>query len=149
MASFNDDYLCNDQQEQTFKSLCLVTSTGTVIKRLADVKGNELHAFIEDTTRPRKFDNRGLLYHNGKFPVGFGIIEWTVAPDRKDSSNDWVPQALMRKAQETPIYIATNYIVTKKQGVNAIIKRLKEVGIKVKAQGEINVLFAYYDIRYY
>lgn len=138
MASYYDDYFYDERQKQTFKSLCFVeANAGSVIKRLADVEADELRPFHVDKNRPRKFDNRGLLYHDNIFPEGsLGIIDWTVAPKKDDPDNDFVFQPI-REAQETPILICPTPSTSDLEEVK---ERLKD-GVRVNAKGKIRALF--------
>lgn len=138
MASYYDDYFYDERQKQTFKSLCFVeANAGSVIKRLADVEADELRPFHVDKNRPRKFDNRGLLYHDNIFPEGFlGIIDWTVAPKKDDPDNDFVFQPI-REAQETPILI---WPTPSTSDLEEVKERLKD-GVRVNAKGKIRTLF--------
>ena len=138
MASYYDDYFYDERQKQTFKSLCFVeANAGSVIKRLADVEADELRPFHVDKNRPRKFDNRGLLYHDNIFPEGFlGIIDWTVAPKKDDPDNDFVFQPI-REAQETPILI---WPTPSTSDLEEVKERLKD-GVRVNAKGKIRALF--------
>lgn len=138
MASYYGDYFYDERQKQTFKSLCYVRSSDdSGIVRLADVMENELRLFYEDQNRPRKFDNRGVLYNkDSHFPVGFwGIIEWTVGPNNNDPRNDYVNP--IRKSQETPILIWPTPSIS---DVEEVKERLK-VGVRVNAKGKIRTLF--------